>query len=127
MPDDVSTRNPPNDKLLARVIATIGKTAAPAAERGWFENRLCMHKRDYWGRLPAYQSDTKKIREATRKFKAITARRHKVRVQMAPLEYELGYIQRVKLSVVPQLTEESWVALKALTSPDSSLASSEPR
>ena len=89
-----------DDELLARLIAAIGKTDAPAAERAWFEHTLRLLKDGTLKRLPAYESDVD-FRDLFQKFIATGEKRRDLRRQFSAMQYELWRIRLLLLKDMP--------------------------
>ena len=109
MPDGMSSRNPPDDKLLlAELIAAIGKTGAGKAERAWFEDRFRTLKQNYQNRLPAYERGAE-FRNVMRRFLANAEERNELRRLMEAFTPELTHARHVRLR---HASEEALDALR---------------
>lgn len=107
---------PPNEKLLARLIAAIGKADAPEAERAWFEEQFRLIRFDVLAGLPRFETD-EPYRELLRKFLANSAERQELRARLRPFEYELIRI-RILWMDVHGISGKHRDAITMLTDPD---------
>jgi hypothetical protein len=114
MPDVIPIRKIPDDPMLARLIAAIGKEHAGDAERTWFEDRFRALKGDFEARLPGFEADGKR-RKLLRRFLDNAAERRRLREQLAPFRHDLARIRHIKLAGCPKDTRD---VLGLLMDPD---------